>query len=245
MAILWNSIFVAVRKNTPLSFAQRNYRYLCSNPAINTAPFPGGITLSWSSATPAASTDTLKYLVYYAIADDNRPIVMSTECGLKTSALPYAAPLDDNKGVMSLTLSDNLKPTSYLFNVLVFDQNGQYALYTHVGPMKIAPSETPDGGSLPISWILGIGIPVFLITIVAIVYLVIRNRKLTKELEIEMHDFPKAVVRKAVRGPLEPEPAPNNEMKQNKKSDKKYSRLLTDDDEEEDYAPPDFLSNEI
>jgi len=211
-----------------------------SDRTITPAPFANAITLSWPPATPAQSGDTLKYLVYYASYTSDT--IMSSECGLTTSGTIYGKALDHSPQ-MSVTLT-NINAAKYIFNVLVYDQNGQFGLYKDTGPLTIPSSDSPDGSSLPISWILGIGIPVFLITIVAIVYLVIRNRKLTKELEIEMHDVPKAVVRKAVRGPTEPEPAPNSEMKQNKKSDKKYSRLLTDDDEEEDYAPPDF-SNEI
>jgi len=221
--------------------------FIPANRDINTAPFPGGITLSWSAAAPVHPNDILKYRVFYA--EDTPNLVMSSECGLTRSAHPYGDPLDGdaNKPTMSIKIDKDLKYISYLFNVLVYDQNGGFAIYKQVNSIHIFPPEDgPDGNSLPISWILGIGIPIFLITTVAIVYLFIRNRKLTKELEIEMHDVPKAVVRKAVRGPLEPEPAPNTEaMKQNKKSDKKYSRLLTDDDEEEDYAPPDFLSNEL
>ena len=42
-----------------------------------------------------------------------------------------------------------------------------------------------DGG-LPIKWLLGIGLPLFLIILAGVVYLIVRNRKLTKELEFEV-----------------------------------------------------------
>jgi len=140
----------------------------------------------------------------------------------------------------------NLKAgVSYDFNVVVQDNIGQYALYEFGQATALPKTDaTGGGGGIPLGILLGAGIPVFIVTIVVIVYLVIRNRKLTKELEIEMHDVPKAVVRKAVRGQLDEGQVTSEKAPKPNKQDKKYSRLITEEDDETDYAPPDF-SNEL
>jgi len=73
--------------------------------------------------------------------------------------------------------------------------------------------------------------------VIALIYLLLKNRKLTQELSIEMHDVPKAAVRKAVRDPSGA-PVPAVERAQN------WDRLLDDDEGDQSqpgvagYRPP-------
>jgi hypothetical protein len=118
----------------------------------------------------------------------------------------------------------------YVFNVLVTDsQTGNYAVYTHTS------ISGPSGGSGGLSGaMLAVIICVVIVLGVAVAYLFWRNRKLSQELDIEMHDVPKQAVLKATRG------APSSDAT---KRTEKYSALLQDGalaDEEDDYMPPDF-----
>jgi hypothetical protein len=85
--------------------------------------------------------------------------------------------------------------------------------------------------------LLGIGIPVLVIILVAVLYLVVKNRRLTQELTgVEMQDMPKHKVIKAMRGPRGG--ATDEENKPNK-SGKAYDRLIaTDEPVSDEYLPP-------
>ena len=73
------------------------------------------------------------------------------------------------------------------------------------------------------------GIPLFIIILAGFIYLAIRNRKLTQELDIEMSDVPHSALRKAAQGPPSVRQAKS----------KKYERLLTEEYDDL-YSPPDF-----
>jgi len=131
------------------------------------------------------------------------------------------------------TVKNLVAGKSYKFNVVVEDQLGQQTLYS------TAPGTTEDGApsEIPLVYILGFGIPAGALILALIIYLVVRNRKLTKELEIEMHDVPKHAVRKAVAGP----PSTRQRVGGKEAQRQPYNRLLQEDEDEEigDYAGPD------
>jgi len=98
-----------------------------------------------------------------------------------------------------------------------------------------------DAASTGYGTYVAIGAPVLGVLIIAVTFLFIRNRKLTKELEVEMHDVPKSAIRKAMRGPSTTgETVDDPEVKSKQK---KYHKLLTDDDDE--YVPPESEPSQL
>lgn len=202
----------------------------------------GEVTLRWSPATSSYPAADLAYTVYFAPAESKK--VMYTQCGLENKDLgvvPFAtvtgaAALTDGKYT---TVVKGLKSgSSYDFNVLVKQPNSLHAVYNAARAVASSASVPSDGG-IPMSYVLGIGLPLFVIIIGVVVYLFVRNRKLTKELDVEMHDVPKSAVVKAVRGP----PGAVHGAAEDANA-KKYSRLLTEDDADEGdgttYDPPEL-----
>ena len=186
----------------------------------------GTMVLTWDLASSTISS--LTYTVYYA--EDSSDLVMYTRCGLQTSAtLSTTAPVVyPSKGAMSQAIDGLVVGKSYLFNVLVTDTFGNWATYLHTSAYVIPanPSAAPSSGGGNTTLILGFGIPIFVLMIIAISYLFYRNRKLSQELDIEMQDVPKAAIIKAVRGTV------GNGVESGRTE--KYSALLDDGAHEED-----------
>jgi hypothetical protein len=191
--------------------------------------------------TAASSTSAVQYTVYHS--PSVKRTVMYSLCGLRESPNKATAvqlpPNQPETGVISVVLRDLLKGVSYDINVGVAQaaHPEEAALYRYTSITVL--DDIPGNGGLPIKWLLGIGLPVFLIILAVVIYLIVRNRKLTKELEFEMQDAPKSAVRKAVIGPQGFDA--KDEFKANKQS-KTYSRLLTSEEDDEladtDYNPP-------
>jgi hypothetical protein len=190
------------------------------------------VELQFNPATSATyAQDTLKYTVYYTVADS--PIVMYSACGVsRAQALPPFIYSKSQSGSIVVTVKNLQRNRSYKFNVLVADPEGQTTLYT---PTVATTADLPPSDDIPFVYILGIGIPVGALILVFVIYLIVRNRKLTKELEIEMHDIPKSAVRKAVAGPPSARSGKDTQRQP-------YNRLLQQDEDDEesgDYTGPD------
>jgi len=158
----------------------------------------------------------------------------------------------DSQGYVHVVVPNLNSGSSYSFNVLVTEPGNSWSVYTPSSAMVVNVVTGDDSSSSSnLRWIFGLGIPIVILLLAGIAYLVYRNRQLSKELEIEMHDVPKSAVRKAVRGPEGniQEPARPN------KNAQKYSTLLTEDEDEgagrvappsdDVYAPPRDVASEI
>lgn len=195
------------------------------------------ITVSFRKLINYATPSSLTYTVYYSKDADKR--AMYSFCGVARSSEAVILKNSDSPSDTFVWVIRDLEPrVSYQVNVVVKNEDGHQGIYTFQTVSTLSPDDISGGGG-SLKYILGIGIPVCIVLVIGIIYLFVRNRKLTKELDVEMHDIPKSAFRKAVRGP--PSVAEGEqETKPNKKA-QKYSRLLTEDEEDpfpENYIPP-------
>jgi len=163
---------------------------------------------------PAVSTvgtpsDQLIYSVFWT-TDDDASAVLYTQCGVDIVRRRtgfnknYTMAAGQTAGAFTASL-DGLQDKPYQFNVFVYDPSplstsGPTAyVLNHAAPNGAAGGDR--SGSTSNKIIMGVGIPLGLCVVVLLVYLWNKNRKLTKELSIEMHDVPAAALRKATRGP--------------------------------------------
>jgi hypothetical protein len=212
-----------------------------SSKTIDIAPVGNGkVELSFDAVTTApVPLAQVTYEVYMVPTSSDS--VMYTECGIAQPDVKQFATVTGataQAGRIAVEVDGLTKGETYKFNVIVSSDSNTKALYDAVST-KVSPNDV-GGNGISMKYILGIGIPVFIVIVAVVVYLCLRNRKLSKELQIEMHDVPKAVLRKAVRGPAARATGAG-------KAAKKYSRLLNEDDEGSDedgvgteYAPPDI-----
>jgi hypothetical protein len=194
--------------------------------AIYVTPNSGSLDIQFNQAasniTPA---DMLTYTIYWAT--QNSPFVMYSACGLAkvpNSQRTSFTWRDSTAPLISKTITGLLKDTTYKVNVMVTDYKGASTLYV-TSNARTTDADAPKPISLGL--LLGILLPLSAVILAAMIYLIVRNRKLTKELNFEMHDIPKAALDKAAAGP------------------KNYDKLLNEDDEETggggsstNYAPP-------
>jgi len=197
------------------------------------------IIVSFAPATTAKLNHKLKYTVYYSLKKYN--LAMYSVCGAElarghsdTFTIDPSQLVD---GIYSRTVK-GLQPDSwYSFGVVVEDADGLKVSY-RAREHKTRDIDSDGGAKSSLKYLFIFGIPLIIILGSALIYLIYRNRRLTQELEIEMHDVPKSAVRKAVRGPASE--LSDEERKANRNS-KNYSKLLTDEDEvDDDYAPPEL-----
>jgi len=204
-------------------------------------PRPRTVEITWTPAQVATSSRVLTYTVYYAEALQN--LVLYTVCGLQlaTASTPLTVSSTNNGSMLTHQIEELVPGVNYQFNVMVEDDQGYRSVYKFSPGIKPTDGDTTtSGGGLPMKYLIGVGVPVGIVILLGIVYLVIKNRKLTKELEIEMHDVPKAAVRKAVGGSLDGESVTTTkgpQDKDNKKEAQKYHKLLTEDEDETEIAP--------
>jgi hypothetical protein len=219
-------------------------------PSISVSATGGNqVTLTFMLADRGVDSraDTIHYNIYYARTDDQMAVLYSF-CGVDQTTLAshLTYPVSSAGQLVSVVVDKLQSNTFYSFNILAYepDSNLGRSLYSVQGPVQTLDS-TPV--VLPLKWILGIGIPAFFVLVGFVLYLYVKNRRLTKELSIEMHDVPKAAVRKALRGP---QASATGQAKPNAQT-QKYSQLLaTDEDtgptttqtEEDPYAPPDYTN---
>jgi len=196
---------------------------------------PGSALVTWTSAT---SSTGVTYTVYYQATNSPLAPVMYTRCGLKATAInagvqPVTGPTI--KGAPMTQVIPGLTQTqTYYFNVIVEDGNGNYWAYTHTSPISLSNNPGPGNNSGIMKYVYGVGIPVLVVLILGVAYLVYKNRELSKELDVEMHDVPKKAIIKAT-----------GHAARAAKTTEKYSALLqdgaeNDDDDDDDYSPPDF-----
>lgn len=214
------------------------------------------LSFAAASSRTGKAAGALTYTVFWSKQTQDTPI-MYTKCGYDLVAAQ--SPDRAVAGVMNVTVSANinggdnidvvvpeLDDTAYIFNVLVQDYDQQSNTWTYLlyQPSAATPGGAPSGGGgKPSYWFLAIVIPLGIILVAGLVWLYIKNRRLTKELQIEMHDVPKAAVRKAVRagGATGVEGYAQVSQTQADKAAqaKSYDRLLEEDDPAESaYHPP-------
>jgi len=203
------------------------------NGVILAKSHPDSIELQFSPATSTNYTvNQLKYTVYYT---SDPSTVMYSTCGVQ-----YAQQLNSfyfnstapNSSIVFLVKGLD-KDHSYRFNVMAQDPTGQTTFYNEIAATT---AEEPPSDEVPYTYIFGIGIPVGILILIFIIYLLVRNRKLTKELEIEMTDMPKHAVRKAVAGPPSLKTGAVKEQQR-----QPYNQLLQQDEDDEeagDYTGP-------
>jgi len=119
----------------------------------------------------------------------------------------------------------------YDVNIVAHMEDGTEVAYkvsqfTHPGASAGGGGGGNNNGGGTLQLVLGISIPLFLICMAAIVYLVVKNRKLTRELEVEMHDVPIRLGGEISTTPI------TSHMARDKTQ--KYSRLLSEMDDEDD-----------
>eukprot|EP01083_Nonionella_stella_P269914 913584_1 len=188
----------------------------------------GEVEVTFPLAT-SPTRETLTYEVYVSKKSDE--FVMYSECGLAYVPDIPVTPKESGDQHLVAAFTELEIGSSYVFSVLVRDSRGNVAVY------QPKVFEVGNGG-VAIAWVLGIGIPLVVVAAVAILYLTWRNRRLSRELQIEvdMEDVPKAALRKAVRGPI------------SSRHPRQYTRLLVDDESDgegngrrrssSDYMPP-------
>jgi hypothetical protein len=183
----------------------------------------GGIEITFREATSPTGS-ALTYTAYYS--RDDSGVVMYSMCGLDYAykSKEHSGPNTDSELTIKISNQEHSirKEHTYRVNVAVVDADGHYAVYEWT---QITASE--DFGS---QWYILVGAIAVILLMVCVCYLVVKNRRLTQELEVEMGDIPKAVVRKATRGPA---------SRPQQKGTVNYAQLLADTgDEDGDYEPP-------
>jgi len=177
----------------------------------------GTLELQFNPAKSRYAPEQLIYIVYWSPASSSA--VMYSICGLETATHGPPTTFQDNVGssMLSYIIEDGSLQNDivYTFNVLVQDPAKLKALYT-----PATGSLGNDGGAgVPVKIILGVSLPVAAILVLLIVYLCVRNRNLTRQLDIEIQDLPKA----AIHGQSE-----------------RYSPLIVSEDDptSDNYTPP-------
>lgn len=206
---------------------------------IGSNPAASEVLLSWGPARSADSSSAanLKYELHYTL--QGATVVMYSLCGLergknrdlvKIIALSAADSVPSSDSRIHYHLIDSSLAGDVTFSVVVKDgSHGDVAAVYHPYTLEMANPE-PDAS---FEMVLIIGLPLLILAVIVIVYLALRNRKLSQELQVEMHDVPKSALAKAVRGP------PSSQTE-------KYSQLLQLEDGFEDNipAPPSAIDDQ-
>ncbi len=199
-------------------------------------PNIGAIRVKVDACTRQNADAPVQYRLY--VVPENEPGTASTKCGLERLRNEptgvYEESAFTNK-VMYVDVKGLEKGATYRVNVVAVDTDGKYVVYR---PATITTLDVAPAGDSNTGTIVAIVVPIGVILLIVIFCLYLRNRRLTKELEIEIHDVPKSAVRKAVRGPTSDQADSAGPAK---KPTEKYSQLLTEDEEvpvASDYAPP-------
>jgi len=189
-------------------------------------------------------------LFWYPTFED-QGLVPYTACGLlegykrfKDKFMKRTQTFYDGGKYMELDMDNLYSGTTYTVGLLVHLVNSttEYAvyrpsLYTHSGEIPI-PDNTSNGpsdsSSTTLMIVLGVGIPLFLVSVLAIIYLSIRNRQLSQELEVELPDI-------AVQLGGEVVGSQTGHTYAGAQKDK-YTRLLNEVNDDDDLVqePPDF-----
>jgi hypothetical protein len=205
---------------------------------------PGAIKLSFEAAVSPKShikPEQLRYAIYYSEAADK--VVMFSFCGLQTKANMASNFTGLARGTTYTgTILNLVYKREYVVNVIVTDPEGERTVYRMQSVTTAGQDDIPNpNDGTPIGTYVGIGGAVIGVLVIGVAVLFYRNRKLSKELEVEMHDVPKESLRKAMRGP--PTGTDVVDDVDAKTKQKKYHKLLTDDDE--DYVPPETEPSQL
>jgi hypothetical protein len=184
---------------------------------------PTYVTVSFTGAATMHADTMLTYTVY--VQNQESPVNVYCKCGLDMAQ--FGARMTSASGagtgiIFSMTLKHLTPETSYKMNVLVEDAEGHYALYTAAQGITTLASTT----DILLDVVLWIGLTLMLLLIAGCVYLSVKNKQLTRELEIELHEVPQ----------------PHRAVSRNKTptntgtKGKKYARLLTSEEHEEEDA---------
>jgi len=205
-----SSFYIGVTSDKPSEF---NLRTSTSSPVQTLQPGnKGKIEVSTPQASSVVLTfakanvlsghytdNDLQYTVYSAALPSD--IAMYSACGLEyaNASDPFTA---QGKDTLSFTVTGLTPHVKYMFNVGVHttDQVASALYRAQEGIKTLHPSDISNGG-VDVDFLLEIGIPAVLLIAVGVGFLLWKNRRLSQELDIEMHDIPKAALRKAVRGP--------------------------------------------
>jgi hypothetical protein len=215
-----------------LGVANSNYRITAHSRQLPEPPEPGdggilrsaadvnSVFLSWDPATSQTADSLLKYTIYYST--ERTDVVMYSFCGLAfaTKAAEFST-VSTNR--LSYTVKGLSTGETYRFNVVVEDTSGNKQVYRQIAGVKVLG---PSSSSYPVGKVLAIAIPMALAVTCVVICLIVKNRKLTQELRIEMHDVPKSAFDKATRDPAQRVKGAN------------FSRLLEEEGADE-YAAPD------
>jgi hypothetical protein len=168
----------------------------------------GTIKIQFRPAVPANGDPQRLIYSAYVSKSSNEESVLFTVCGVEATTLVVEADHDHVDGTPSLyyMIVEGLDGgTGYDINILVTETREDKSIFgknIYAASSGVYPNKKPEQeASQILSVVLGVGIPILIIFVVVIIYLFTKNRKLTQELSIEMHDVPKAAVRKAVRDP--------------------------------------------
>uniref|UniRef100_A0A7S4DNT6 Uncharacterized protein n=1 Tax=Lotharella globosa TaxID=91324 RepID=A0A7S4DNT6_9EUKA len=201
-----------------------------------------------SEGVPIVSWDpkglnALYFSVYTWKANvDFNGLIAYTACGLQEGVtrkqvkkLPQVV-LQGTSEKKAIRITDIESGTHYV-NIMAHTPDGNDVVYqaaiVKIGSLSPNPSPSPKSNNSSVAIILGIGIPLVVICIAAIVYLSVKNRQLTQELQIEMHDVPKSIDN-AFSLDLGSSERPAT-------ASQKYSRLLSEvEDDEKELVGGDF-----
>eukprot|EP00467_Chlorarachnion_reptans_P026381 CAMPEP_0114512822 /NCGR_PEP_ID=MMETSP0109-20121206/15203_1 /TAXON_ID=29199 /ORGANISM="Chlorarachnion reptans, Strain CCCM449" /LENGTH=2525 /DNA_ID=CAMNT_0001692577 /DNA_START=282 /DNA_END=7859 /DNA_ORIENTATION=- len=208
----------------------------------------GNAIVSWSSTGLDTDIFTV-YWVEHRFANEKK-ISTYSACGL-VKGYQYYESEGFNKRQIANSMGDSVRKSAkisglksgkkYDVNVVATLSSGSSAVYRRLTYTHTGKSSTPGSGTQSNAFkiVLGIAIPLFLVCAAAIGYLYLKNRKLTRELNIEMHDVPIRLNEEMSSDNLGISPGLAGEQS------KKYSRLLSevdDDNELGDEEKLDFSS---
>lgn len=185
--------------------------------------------LAWDAGSAADRDTSLRYTVYYAEMRENLVLYTACglQRAVAVEALTFTngdirdgklgAFVHDRNGARELMVEiPNLASGEwYKFNVMVESASDssasrtgdQYLIYKDAYNVQVAQPDSSDypggedgGSGISFTTVMTVAIPMLVVVSVIIAVLVYRNKMLTQELQIEMHDLPKQAMRKATRG---------------------------------------------
>jgi hypothetical protein len=191
----------------------------------------------------------------YVNATNRAEVVPGAYTGTKNVSQTVETTAKSREGYI-YALIEGLNPgQEYAFNVRavdLYERERVYKLARQTTSELVVPVTTTienDTGGFPFKYLFGIGVPIAILIAIGITVLCRKNKAMSRVLEIEMHDVPRAVVRKAIgvkTNTVLDVQRVKSEDQVNKGQTKNYSTLLkveSDGDDESDadvYDPPEL-----
>jgi len=152
-------------------------------------------------------SEQLTYAAYWSPVSD-ADAILYTQCGVDLAQYRPDSGHKDFKwkpgdDYVNIRLDGLSNDHAYKFNVFVYDPSELCVTGPSAYSIDQAQPNASAGGGMSKSakLLMGIFITFGILILIVAIYLWIKNRKLTKELSVEMHDVPAAALRKATRGP--------------------------------------------